>query len=84
MTGTIERAFELAPKCTSMEQLRNTLQREGHYAVDDHLRGSVRKQLTKLLNFRPGGNEGDETPNPLPDYPSDSDGEGGGDAGRSS
>jgi len=44
------RAFELAPGCDTLEQLRNALTREGYSNVDQHLQGpSIRAQLTKLL-----------------------------------
>lgn len=50
MTGTVERAFELAPNCRSIEELRLKLLKEGHSNVDAHLRaGVLRKDLLKLL-----------------------------------
>jgi tRNA G26 N,N-dimethylase Trm1 len=49
--GTVERAFQLAPECTSIEEIRRKLKREGHSAVDEHLQGSsVQTDLKKLLN----------------------------------
>lgn len=54
MKGTIERAFELAPGCSNIEDIRTALKREGHVSVDAHLAGRViRYDLAKLLN-RPG------------------------------
>lgn len=49
MAGTVERAFELAPQCTSIDELRSKLLREGHTQVDAHLQGSLRRDLVKLL-----------------------------------
>ena len=49
MTGTVERAFQLAPECQRMDQLRSRLQREGHTQIDAHLQGSLRRQLKALL-----------------------------------
>jgi hypothetical protein len=47
----IERAFELAPGCGSIEDIRSALRREGYSHVDAHLAGrSIRADLTKLLN----------------------------------
>jgi hypothetical protein len=48
--GTIQRAFELAPTSTSIEEVRYKLRREGYIQVDEHLSGSViRADLKKLL-----------------------------------
>lgn len=45
------RAFELAPGCNTIDQLRNALSREGYVNVDEHLRGpSIRSQLNKMLH----------------------------------
>jgi hypothetical protein len=49
-TGTVERAFQLAPECSSLDQIRAKLKREGYSSVTQHLSGSViRKDLAKLL-----------------------------------
>ncbi len=49
--GTIERAFELAPGCGNIEDIRTALRREGYSNVDAHLTGRViRADLGKLLN----------------------------------
>lgn len=49
MAGTVERAFQLAPECRTMEEVRTRLLREGLTNVDAHLQGSLRKDLAKLL-----------------------------------
>ena len=47
----IERAFELAPRCENIEEIRTALRREGYSSVDAHLAGRIiRADLTKLLN----------------------------------
>ena len=49
--GIIERAYELAPECTTVDEIRGALRREGHSNVDAHLAGgSIRAELRKLLN----------------------------------
>jgi hypothetical protein len=35
----IERAFQLAPKCQSVVEVRNRLRREGYFHVDAYLDG---------------------------------------------
>ena len=47
--GTVERAFQLAPECQRMDELRSRLMREGHTQIDAHLQGSLRRQLKALL-----------------------------------
>ena len=47
--GTVERAFQLAPQCKTLEELRSKLVREGHPNVDAHLKDSLRRELKKLL-----------------------------------
>jgi hypothetical protein len=50
VSGTVERAFEIAPDCTSMDEIRSRLRKEGHHAVDEHLQGgSIKKQLKLTL-----------------------------------
>ena len=47
----IERAFELAPTCINIEEIRSALRREGYSNVDAHLTGRViRADLSKLMN----------------------------------
>ena len=49
------------------------------------LRRSAKQRVApKVKQPGPAKNVGDDTPNPLPDDPSECGGEGGGDAGRSS
>ena len=49
--GIIERAYELAPNCSSVDEVRGALRREGYSNVDGHLSGPrIRADLTKLLN----------------------------------
>ena len=48
--GTIERAFQLAPLCTSVDEIRKRLKSEGHSSVEAHLAGAkIRADLTKEL-----------------------------------
>ena len=48
--GTIERAFELAPECVDIEQVRETLKSEGYSSVDAHLLGQrIRSDLKKIM-----------------------------------
>ena len=51
--GTVERAFELAPNCRTIEELRSKLVREAHSNVDAHLQGSLRRDLKRVLNTAP-------------------------------
>lgn len=49
--GTVERAFELAPSCGNIEDIRIALRREGYSCIDAHLAGrSIRADLGRLLN----------------------------------
>ena len=48
--GTVERAFQLAPECRSMDELRAKLSKERCASIDAHLQGSLRRDLRKLLN----------------------------------
>lgn len=44
----IERAFQLAPKATSIDEIRKALRQEGYSNVDAHLAGaSIKAQLKK-------------------------------------
>lgn len=46
----IERAFQLAPEVTSLDQIRSALRDEGYSNIDAHLAGpSLRAQLKKKL-----------------------------------
>lgn len=48
--GTVERAFQLAPECRSIDELRSKLSREQFSNIDAHLQGSLRRDLRKLLD----------------------------------
>jgi hypothetical protein len=49
--GTVQRAYELAPFCGTVEQIRIRLKREGYSMVEEHLSGtSIRSDLRKLLD----------------------------------
>ena len=51
--GTIERAFQLAPGFTTIDEIRNALKSEGHSNVDAHLAGpSIRADLKRLFASR--------------------------------
>jgi hypothetical protein len=46
----IERAFELAPRASTIEEIRKALRHEGYSNVDAHLAGaSIRADLKKRL-----------------------------------
>ena len=47
--GTVERAFQLAPECRTMDELRAKLSKEQFGGIDAHLQGSLRRDLRKLL-----------------------------------
>jgi hypothetical protein len=47
----IERALQLAPKCSSVKELREHLRKEGYEQVNAHLSGlGFRRELQKLFN----------------------------------
>ena len=47
----IERAYQLAPECDSMEELKRRLMREGYLQVNAHLSGrQIRRDIVPLLN----------------------------------
>lgn len=48
MSGTVKRAFELAPDCASIEEIRLRLTKEGHVSVHEHLQGNSIRQELKL------------------------------------
>lgn len=53
--NVIERAFQLAPECHSIEELRRKLTREGYADVEAHLRGrQIRSQILPLLKQKFG------------------------------
>jgi hypothetical protein len=48
--GTVERAFQLAPRSVTVEEIRVKLRREGYAQVDEHLSGGmIRAELKRLL-----------------------------------
>jgi hypothetical protein len=49
MVGTVERAYQLAPGCRTMDELRAKLSKEGCPSVEMYLQGSLRRELSKLL-----------------------------------
>jgi hypothetical protein len=49
----IERAFQLAPASTSLEEIRKTLRQEGYTSVDAHLSGASIKADLKKRFARP-------------------------------
>lgn len=51
--GTVHRAFQLAPECSSIDEVRRKLKQEGYGAVDEHLQGPrIQKDLKLLLQQR--------------------------------
>jgi len=49
-SDTIERAFELARRSTTIEEVRNALRREGYSNVDAHLAGpTIKADLKKCF-----------------------------------
>jgi hypothetical protein len=55
VTGTVQRAFEIAPECRSIDEIRIKLRQEGHASVQEHLQGS---SIQKELKLRLGGKTG--------------------------
>jgi hypothetical protein len=51
MPNVLARAFELAPECGTMKELRRRLAAEGHTRLDEHLGGlGTQRQLRTLFN----------------------------------
>ncbi len=51
--STVERAFQLAEQCASVEEIRAKLKKEGYSNVDAHLAGgAIRSGLAKVLKKR--------------------------------
>ncbi len=48
--GGIERAFQLAPDCRSIDEVRARLTAEGYENVRAHISGAAAKQLGQLLD----------------------------------
>jgi len=52
-TNTIERAFQLAKECASIDEIRAKLKQEGFINVDAHLSGGqIRADLNKALRLK--------------------------------
>jgi ribosomal protein S8 len=50
VSGTVKRAFEIAPDCTTIDEIRSRLREEGYANVFEHLQGSsIQKQLRLRL-----------------------------------
>lgn len=50
----IERAFQVAPECHSLDEVRNRLRREGYFHVDAHFAGRlIKKEIKQRLNGPP-------------------------------
>ena len=48
--GLVERAFQLAPECGSLDEVRERLRGEGYFHVNAHLEGKkIRYQLRDRL-----------------------------------
>jgi hypothetical protein len=49
-TNVIERAFQLAEECASVDEIRTRLKQEGFINVDAHLAGGkIRSDLAKIF-----------------------------------
>lgn len=49
----IERAFQVASECGSVQEVRRRLVREGYFQVDAHLTGrQIHRDITSRLNTR--------------------------------
>jgi hypothetical protein len=48
--NVIERAYQLAPECGTVDEVRHKLSREGYFQVEAHLRGpQIRGELVRRL-----------------------------------
>ena len=55
-TSAVERAFEVAATCATLEEIRRTLRAEGYVSVGAHLTGGMlRGQLSRLLGGKKAG-----------------------------
>ena len=49
-TNVVERAFQVAGSCATLDEIRRTLWSEGYASVDAHLAGRmIRGELSRLL-----------------------------------
>jgi hypothetical protein len=54
MVNVVKRAFEIAPECGSIEEVKRRLIREGFEQVNAHLMGAqIRRQIKHLINPDP-------------------------------
>jgi hypothetical protein len=56
-TNIIERAYQLAPECTSLEEIRYKLKKERYSSVEEHLQGGsipVCGRWHDFCSVRPG------------------------------
>lgn len=61
--GIVERAFQLAPECSSIKDLRKALASEGYSTFDLHLEGlGIQRELRKLYNQGDGARKRDPKP----------------------
>ena len=49
MIGTVERAFQLAPECTSIDEVKFKLKKESRSNLEGHLQGVLREELIGRL-----------------------------------
>lgn len=52
--GLVERAFQLAPECKSLDGVRYWLNKEGYTNIDAHLSSAVLRASLKDLLLRSG------------------------------
>jgi hypothetical protein len=46
----VQRAFEIAPDCASVDEIRSRLKKEGYESVQEHLQGNaIQKELRARL-----------------------------------
>lgn len=49
-TNIIQRAFEVAPECGTIDEIKRKLVHEGYFQVEAHLEGKqIRSELSKKL-----------------------------------
>lgn len=55
-TNVVERAFQVAGSCATLDEIRKTLRNEGFAQVDAHLAGRmIRGELQRLLGEKKAG-----------------------------
>ena len=56
--SVVERAFQLAGSCTTVDEIRHTLRHEGYAQVDAHLGGPmIRRELKALIDKEKAGKQ---------------------------